>query len=112
MGVGNSFIDGDVVVDRYFETKEFEIGPMETGWALLEFAPNVDRRLLEAWQSYARRDGIVITAVGSSLVLGFLGLVLGLIKADTWTRGYYTKRLFLGVPAAIIAFVMLMAAIS
>ena len=33
----------------------------------------------------------------------------GLLKVDTWTKGYYTKRLFLGVPAAIIGFVALAA---
>jgi hypothetical protein len=38
-----------------------------------------------------------------------LTLVWGLLKIDTATKGYYTKRLFLGVPAAIIGgFLLLM----
>ena len=32
------------------------------------------------------------------VVLGFV-----LLQVDTWTRGYYTKRLLVGVPVVIIA---------
>lgn len=112
MGLGNTLIDRELVIDQYVEPGEASFGPVKTAWALLEFDQSDDRNLLEAWQSFARRDGIAMTALGSAAVLGFLGLVLGLIKVDTWTRGYYTKRLFIGVPAAIIAVVMLMAAMS
>ena len=47
--------------------------------------------------------------LGAGGVLGLLGLCYGLLKVDTWTKGYYTKRLFLGVPAAIIGLGTLLA---
>ena len=50
-----------------------------------------------------------MVGVGAGSILGFIGLVFGLLKIDTWTKGYYTKRLFIGVPAAIIAGLLLLA---
>jgi hypothetical protein len=32
---------------------------------------------------------------------------LGMLKVDTATKGYYTKRLFLGVPLGIIGYFVL-----
>lgn len=112
MQLGNAALMRELLLDQYVETTQASIGEMKTAWAMLEFDQADDQRLLEAWQGYARRDGIAVTAVGSLIVLGALGLVYGLISIDTWTRGYYTKRLFIGVPAAIIAFVMLIAAVA
>ncbi len=53
----------------------------------------------------------MVTAT-ASFVLAVLAGILLLLKIDTWTRGYYTKRLFLGVPAAIIACIALIAMIA
>jgi hypothetical protein len=49
-----------------------------------------------------------MAAFGATLVVGGLALAYGLLKVDTWTRGYYSKRLFVGVPAAIIGVVWLL----
>ena len=49
-----------------------------------------------------------MVGVGAGSILGLLTLVFALLKIDTWTKGYYTKRLFLGVPAAIIGGLLLM----
>ena len=49
-----------------------------------------------------------MVGAGAGSVLGLIGLVFGLLKVDTWTKGYYTKRLFLGVPAAIIGLLALL----
>ena len=35
-----------------------------------------------------------------------------MLKLDTATKGYYTKRLFIGVPAAIIGAVTLLAVLD
>ena len=40
--------------------------------------------------------------VGAGSILGLLGCVFAVLKIDTATKGYYTKRLFLGVPLAIL----------
>jgi hypothetical protein len=49
-----------------------------------------------------------VLGVGATSVIGLLGFVFGLLKIDTWTKGYYTKRLFIGVPAMIIGGFMLL----
>ncbi len=81
---------------------------MKTAHALMEFTAAQDAALMDRWTAFARRAGIARTAGGSALVVACLALAFGLLKVDTWTRGYYTKRLFLGVPAAIILAVMLL----
>ncbi|HMO83789.1 MAG TPA: hypothetical protein PKC18_02605 [Lacipirellulaceae bacterium] len=107
MRVGNVFIDRELLADQYVETGQASFGEMQNAWALLEFDRNDDQKLLRAWQGYARRDGIRQTALVAGLVVSVLALIYGLLQVDTWTRGYYSKRLFLGVPAAIIGLIML-----
>jgi hypothetical protein len=112
MRLSDDDIVRDLLVDQYVEPGEASFGSTKTAWGLLEFTDVKDGELLRAWRAYARRDGIKATTAISALVLGILGFVFGLLKVDTWTRGYYTKRLFIGVPAAIIAVVMLVTAMS
>jgi hypothetical protein len=109
LNLGNSFIDRELLTDQYVEVSETSVGPMKTAWGLLEFTPQHDQQLVDAWKRYARRDGIAKTTLLALLVLVVLGSVFVLLQIDTWTRGYYTKRLFLGVPAAIIAVIVLFA---
>ena len=45
-----------------------------------------------------------MVGVGAVSILGLVGLVFALLKVDTATKGYYTKRLFIGVPLAILGF--------
>jgi hypothetical protein len=47
--------------------------------------------------------------VGAASVLGLIGVAWGLLRVDTMTKGYYSKWLFIGVPAAIISVVALLA---
>ena len=54
-----------------------------------------------------RIAGVAVTSGG---LLAVLAGVLGLIRLDTYTKGYYTKRLFIGVPMAIIGIVLLFGA--
>jgi hypothetical protein len=98
--------------EPYIETVESSVGDMLRAHMLLEFQDRQDEQLLDRWRAFARRANVVrIAAFGGFAVLG-LGLIYGLLKIDTATRGYYTKRLFLGVPAAIIAVVVLLAFVS
>jgi hypothetical protein len=112
MHIGASYIDRELLTDEYVEINDTSVGTMRTAWGLLEFTPNHDRYLVDSWKRYARQDRMAMVATMAALVLGALGSVLMLLKIDTWTRGYYTKRLFLGVPAAIIAFIALIAMIA
>ena len=65
-------------------------------WALLV------RGRMARWGDFERESRLTAIGLLSGSVLGMIGLVFGLLKVDTATKGYYSKRLFLGVPAAII----------
>jgi hypothetical protein len=82
-------------VDRSF-------GEMLKLYTEIEFTPGVDNELRQHWQISQRRERFAFVGLGASSVLGLLGLAWGLLKVDTWTKGYYTKRLFIGVPLAVI----------
>ena len=102
MGIGVDFIRREILVKQYTEQSERSCGPMYRMYTLVEFTPSVDSELRRHWASLQRQDTFGMVGVGAASVLGLLGLVYGLLKVDTATKGYYTKRLFIGVPAAII----------
>ena len=101
-----------IVVDQYIEPVDASFGEMLKAHVLLEFGPEVDERLIAAWQAYVRRDRLGAVAATAGACVGVVALAFGLLKLDTWTRGYYTKRLFLGVPAAIIGALALLGLLS
>jgi hypothetical protein len=94
---------------EYIEDVHASFGPMKKVHVLLEFTAAQDAELHNRWKSFARRDRLFMAGFGASFVVGCLALAFGLLKVDTWTRGYYSKRLFLGVPAAIIGIIALIA---
>jgi hypothetical protein len=75
---------------------------MKKLYTLVEFTPAVDRELRARWDTYRRQERLTTVGIGAVSVLGLVGLAWGLLRVDTLTKGYYTKRLFVGVPAAII----------
>jgi outer membrane biosynthesis protein TonB len=93
---------------EYIETVDRTLGPMKKLYMQIEFSSAVDRDLRAAWDNYQRSQRFWMFGAGATSVLGLLGFVFGLLKLDTWTKGYYTKRLFIGVPAAIIGGLLLM----
>jgi hypothetical protein len=111
LGVGIDLIRREAVPqDReYFETVDRSFGKMHKLYTMLEFTPSFDSELLRRWDEIRRQDRFAVVGVGAGSVLGLMGLAFGLLKVDTWTKGYYTKRLFLGVPAAIIGLIGLLA---
>jgi hypothetical protein len=116
LGIGENTITREFLVDQFVEDSEASFGLTKTAWGLLEFNENADANLYNAWRAYARRSRIRMIVLLAGLAVSAVGGVFALLKIDTWTRGYYTKRLFLGVPAAIIGiitgFLMLIAATS
>lgn len=112
LGISKNWIRQNIVCSHpepFIQSTQSSVGPMNTLYTQLEIDPNDREFLRERWRDYVRRDRIAAVAAGGSFLLGGIGLLFGLLKLDTWTKGYYTKRLFLGVPAAIIGTGMLLA---
>jgi hypothetical protein len=116
LGIGIGYLRREVVAKdpkdneprEYIETTTRSIGPMKKLYMQIEFSPAVDRELLQLWEASNRKDRFAFVGVGAASVLGLLGMVWGLMKVDTATKGYYTKRLFIGVPIAIIGGVLVL----
>jgi hypothetical protein len=111
-GIGIDYIRRNIAQDEYLETVQRSVGPMKKLYTLIEFTPTVDRELMARWDTYRRQERFAVIGGGAASVLGLLGIAWGLMKADTMTKGYYTKRLFLGVPAVIIGVLLLLIAIN
>ena len=113
MGISNRYVRDNIVKERVYERRDFEHqADMANLHVLLEFDDQTTQDMLELWRNYARRENVMAMSLGLGGVLASLAGVLGLIKLDTYTKGYYTKRLFIGVPAAIIGIVLLLAILN
>jgi hypothetical protein len=109
MGIGIEYIRREIAKDEYLETSERSFGQMKKLYTLIEFPSGVDNELRARWDTYRRQERFAVVGAGAASVLGLLGISWGLLRFDTFTKGYYTKRLFLVVPAMIIALVALLA---
>lgn len=93
----------------YLELRDFALDKdMKNLHLLLEFESADTQDLLARWRRYERQQRVGGVAAMLGGVLATLAGALGLIKLDTYTKGYYTKRLFIGVPLAIIGIIMLL----
>ncbi|MCG8448194.1 MAG: hypothetical protein MI725_01265 [Pirellulales bacterium] len=109
LGLGLDYVLREICQEEWIETVDSSVGEMKRVHVLMEFDAEDDRRLRQAYVRYRRGNAIEVIGVVAGLVLAGLALLYGLLKIDTWTRGYYTKRLFFGVPAAIILLIALIA---
>ncbi|HEY3392214.1 MAG TPA: hypothetical protein VGK58_05885, partial [Lacipirellulaceae bacterium] len=101
-GITIDYIHHEIARDEYLEEVERSFGKMLKLYTQIEFTPAVDNELRQRWQISQRQERFALVGLGATSVLGLLGLAWGLLKVDTWTKGYYTKRLFIGVPLAVI----------
>jgi hypothetical protein len=109
LGLGGDYVRRELCTDEYIDVIDSSVGKMRKTYSLVEFNEAQDALLVDRARSYSRQEGLLdVTLIGGG-VLASIGTLFGLLKLDTWTRGYYTKRLFLGVPAAIITVLILLA---
>ena len=108
-GVTLDYIMREICREQFTEITERDYGAMKQVHVLMEFTPAIESRLLESWQSHMRRYRLAPIVEVAGCVLAVLALLYGMLRLDTWTRGYYTKRLFIGVPAAIMAVIAVVA---
>jgi hypothetical protein len=111
LGIGVDFIRRELIAKdpknknetrEYLATIDSSVGPMQQLYMQLEFTPAVDEEIRQMLDAAKRVERFNVVGVGAGSVLGLLTMVWGLLKVDTATKGYYSKWLFLGVPAAII----------
>lgn len=109
LGLGGDYVRRELCTDEYIDVIDSSVGEMRKTYSLVEFNEAQDKLLVDRARSYSRHEGLqIVTLIGGGL-LASVATLFGLLKIDTWTRGYYTKRLFLGVPAAIITALSLFA---
>ncbi len=105
-GVDLDYIMSEICREEYTETVSSSVGDMRRVHVLMEFDAVVDHHLRASWQRYERLRRLGAVGGMAGLAMGGLALAYGLLRFDTWSRGYYTKRLLIGVPAAIIVLVL------
>lgn len=108
LGLGPAVLWRDICQTHWVETLELGVGEMKRVYGLVEFNAAADRQLTKAYQDYERQFRVREVGGIAGIGLGSLALLFGLLKIDTWTKGYYTKRLFFGVPAVIIGFLFML----
>ncbi len=108
LGLGPDFMWRELCSVEWVETLDVSFGEMKRVHALLEFDAAIDRQITKAYRDYEKHFRINEVGSYAGIGLGSLAVLFGLLKLDTWTKGYYTKRLFFGVPAVIIAVVALL----
>lgn len=108
LGLGEDYIRRELCTDEFLDVIDSSVGEMKKSYVLLEFNEAQDALLVDRARAHARREGLFDTTLLAGFLLGGVATLFGLLKIDTWTRGYYTKRLFLGVPAAIIGVLALL----
>jgi len=107
-GIGLGYIMREICQDEYTETLTASFGEMKRVYVLMEFSPAVENHLLAEWKEHERRHRLGVVGIFAAATLSLLAGVYGLLRFDTWTRGYYTKRLLVGVPVVIIVAVVLL----
>jgi hypothetical protein len=108
-GITVDYIRREIAKDEHLEKVERSVGNMWKLYTLMEFSPSVDNELRRRWDASQRQARFAFVGFGAGSVLGLLGLAWGLLKVDTITKGYYTKRLFVGVPLGILGLLGLLA---
>lgn len=102
MNLPLDYILREICRDEYVETVDASFGEMKQVHVLMEFDASIMQHLSEMWRNlemWERLQTVVVLAIAALLLLT---LVYGFLKIDTWTRGYYTKQLLLGVPVVAI----------
>lgn len=106
LGIGLDYIFREVCRDDFTGTVDSSVGEMKKTHVLLEYNPSVDKDLVEAWLRTERHARLESFGTIAGLSLCGLAAVYGLLRFDTWSRGYYTKQLIVGGVLGIIAVVV------
>jgi hypothetical protein len=103
-GIGLDYIFREICRDQFTTTVDSpSVGEMKKVHVLLEFNPHTDEHLLQAWTRSERQQRLASFSKIAALSLTGLAAVYGLLRFDTWSKGYYSRELLVGSVLAIIA---------
>jgi hypothetical protein len=102
-GINTDFILRDICVDEFTTTVDTSVGPMKKVYVLLEFDKYADAELMNKWVAHEQSFRLMRLVKIGGLSLAGLVLAWGLLRFDTYSRGYYSKQLLVGSVLAIIA---------
>ena len=108
VGIGLDYIFREICRDEFTATLETSVGEMKKKHVLLEFSPSVDKYLVEAWLRSERHERFAFFGRIAGLSLTGLAIAYGLLRFDTWSKGYYSKQLLVGSLLAIIALTVML----
>ncbi len=97
------FIARDKIFDEQVLSPSF--GRMYQSHALLELGPEFHQEVEQAWHEMLAQAQLVKVALGAVGVLSTLVLVATYFRADTATKGFYTRRLQFVTLVAILGLV-------
>lgn len=79
-----------------------DFGVMHEAHGLVAIDDSFRGRLDGRWEELTRTSRLLLTGVGTAVVLSLLGLACGYFRVDTATKGYYTGRLQVALAMAIL----------
>jgi hypothetical protein len=107
-GIGLDFILREICVDEFTATIDTSVGPMKKVHVLMEFGQWEDNALISKWMQHESEIRLARFGKIAGLTLVGLAAAWGLLRFDTYSRGYYSKQLLGGSVLAIIALVVVM----
>lgn len=108
VGIGLDFILREICRDEFTATVDTSVGEMKKVHVLLEYDPAIDEQLLEAWLRRERQSRFASVSKVAALSLTGLAAIYGLLRFDTWSKGYYSRQLLVGGTLAIISLAVLL----
>ena len=112
MDLTYGYIQGEIITNQYLEEVERSVGKMQRIHTQLEFTRAVDSHLKGRWVAKEQSWRVGAVSAVAAVSLGLVTFVWGLLKVDTMTKGYYSKRLFLGIPLLITGLIIFFAIIA
>lgn len=113
LGMSPNELASCFVEDRYIERRGGREGdavttPTETLHTLVVFKGRDAERLVSQTIAKSRDEQLLLVGLVFAGMLAVLAVAYLVLKFDEATRGYYTKRLWIGVPLAIIGILVLL----
>jgi hypothetical protein len=107
-GIGPDYILREIGREEFTSTLDSSVGEMKEVHVLLEFDKNVDDHLLDAWLQHERQLRFASVSKIAALSLTGLAAIYGMLRFDTWSKGYYSRQLLVGGTLAIIALAVIL----